>query len=63
VEAVTGWSMSHGNERTIVWIEDIASRAVYGNVHARGQAFCTPDLWHAYRPAIPAAVAFLKTLP
>jgi hypothetical protein len=63
VEAVTGWSVSHGNERTIVRIEDVASRAVYGDVYTRGQAFCTPDFWRAYRPAIPAVVAFLKTLP
>jgi hypothetical protein len=63
VEAVTGWSVSHGNERTIVRIEDVASQAAYGDLHARGQAFCTPDFWQAYRPAIPAVVAFLKTLP
>jgi hypothetical protein len=63
VEAVTGWSVSHGNERTIVRIEDVASRAVYGDVYARGQAFCTADFWRLYRPAIPAVVAFLNTLP
>jgi hypothetical protein len=63
VEAVTGWSMSHGNERTMRRLEAIASQAAYGDGHRRGQAFCTPDFWQAYRPAIPAVVTFLKTLP
>jgi hypothetical protein len=63
VEAVTGWSMSHGNERTLRRIETIASQAAYGDMHSRGQAFCMPDFWRAYRPAIPAVITFLKALP
>ena len=63
VEAITGWSMAHGNDRTIAHMEDVASQAVYGNVSRRGRAFCTPHFWADYRAAIPAVVAYLQGLP
>jgi hypothetical protein len=63
VEAITGWSMAHGNDRTIAHTEDMASQAVYGNVSRRGRAFCTPHFWADYRAAIPAVVAYLQGLP
>ena len=63
VEAITGWSMAHGNDRTIAHMEGVASQAVYGNVSRRGRGFCTPHFWADYRAAIPAVVAYLKGVP
>jgi hypothetical protein len=63
VEAVTGWSMAHGNEQTITRMEDVASQAAYGKVSMRGRAFCTPHFWADYHAAIPAVVEYLQGLP
>jgi hypothetical protein len=60
VEAITGWSMSHGNDRTIARLDEVAAQAAYGHAQSRGRAFCSPAFWTEYRPAIPAVVAFLK---
>jgi hypothetical protein len=62
VGAITGWSIGHGNDRTILRLEDAASRAAYGDAYVQGRAFCTPDFWSTYRPAIPAVVSLLKDI-
>lgn len=62
VEAITGWSMGHGNDRTISHLETVALQAAYGNDNLRGRAFYTPTFWTDYRPAIPAVVAYLQEL-
>jgi hypothetical protein len=62
VEAITGWSMGHGNDRTIARMETVALEAAYGNDNLRGRAFYTPTFWADYRPAIPAVVAYLQEL-
>jgi hypothetical protein len=63
VEAVTGWSMAHGNDRTIARMEDLAARAAYDDDRLRGWAFCTPSFWSDYRAAIPVVVEYLEGLP
>jgi hypothetical protein len=60
VEAVTGWSMGHGNDRTIARLEAVALQAVYGDDGPRRRAFCTPTFWVDYRAAVPAIVAYLR---
>jgi hypothetical protein len=62
VEAITGWSMAHGNDRTIARMEEVASQAAYGDLNMRGRAFCTPHFWVDYHAAIPAVVEYLKGL-
>jgi hypothetical protein len=63
VEAITGWSMAHGNDRTIARMEDMASQSAYGNHTSRGRAFYEPNFWTDYRAAIPAVIAYLKGPP
>jgi hypothetical protein len=63
VETITGWSMAHGNDRTIARMEDVASQAAYGDSSLRGRAFCTPNFWTDYHAAIPSVVTYLRGLP
>jgi hypothetical protein len=62
VEAITGWSMGHGNDRTIARMEAVALQVAYGDDRPRGRAFCTPSFWTDYRLAVPAVVAYLQEL-
>jgi hypothetical protein len=36
VEAITGWSMGHGNDRTMARLEGVASQAAYGEINVPG---------------------------
>ncbi len=60
VEVITGWSMGHGNDRTVARLEDVASHATSGDSVARRRAFGIADFWIDYRPAIAAVVRYLK---
>ena len=62
VEAITGWSMGHGNDRTIARMESVALQATHGDDNLRGRASCTLTFWTDHRMAVPAVVAYLQEL-